>query len=163
MFYEKRSFRPAWAANRNSEQIARAALGLAHEQGLRDADYKLPKSVSAKPGAEAAQYDIVLTGAVLRYAHDVRVGRVRPIQVYEDVELPAANFDAAADLICNYDFRLIRSCEGSACCLMFLDRTKVHARRWCSMAVCGNRAKAEAYRARTARKRGRAGHGGCVS
>ncbi|MGO9268383.1 MAG: CGNR zinc finger domain-containing protein [Candidatus Binataceae bacterium] len=30
---------------------------------------------------------------------------------------------------------------------MFLDRTKAHARRWCSMAVCGNRAKA-AHRSR---------------
>ena len=39
----------------------------------------------------------------------------------------------------------------------FLDRTKGHARRWCSMAVCGNRAKAEAHRARTARKKVRAG------
>jgi predicted RNA-binding Zn ribbon-like protein len=57
---------------------------------------------------------------------------------------------AAADLICNQDFRLIRSCEGSACMLVFLDRTKAHARRWCSMAVCGNRAKAAAHRARRA-------------
>jgi predicted RNA-binding Zn ribbon-like protein len=71
--------------------------------------------------------------------------------------------DAAADLICNHDFQLIRSCEGSACCLMFLDRTKGHARRWCSMAVCGNRAKAEAHRRRSARKRGRVGHGRRVS
>jgi predicted RNA-binding Zn ribbon-like protein len=57
---------------------------------------------------------------------------------------------AAADLICNQDFRLIRSCVGSACMLVFLDRTKGHARRWCSMAVCGNRAKAAAHRARRA-------------
>jgi predicted RNA-binding Zn ribbon-like protein len=57
---------------------------------------------------------------------------------------------AAADLICNQDFRLIRACEGSACVLLFLDRTKAHARRWCSMAVCGNRAKAAAHRARKA-------------
>ena len=60
--------------------------------------------------------------------------------------------DAAADLICNHDFRLIRSCEGSACCLLFLDRTKGHGRGWCSMAVCGNRAKVEGHRARTAHK-----------
>lgn len=59
---------------------------------------------------------------------------------------------AAADLICNHDFRLIRSCEGSACILLFLDRTKAGARRWCSMAVCGNRAKAAAHRARRARR-----------
>ena len=56
--------------------------------------------------------------------------------------------EAAADLVCHQDFRLIRACEGSACTLLFLDRTKAHTRRWCSMAVCGNRAKAAAHRAR---------------
>jgi predicted RNA-binding Zn ribbon-like protein len=56
---------------------------------------------------------------------------------------------AIADFVCHADFRLVRACEGSACTLMFLDRTKAHARRWCSMAVCGNRAKAAAYRARS--------------
>jgi predicted RNA-binding Zn ribbon-like protein len=59
--------------------------------------------------------------------------------------------EAAAALICNRDFRLIRSCEGAVCTLVFLDRTKAHARRWCSMAVCGNRAKAAAHRAKRAR------------
>jgi predicted RNA-binding Zn ribbon-like protein len=57
--------------------------------------------------------------------------------------------EAIADLVCHVDFRLIRACEGSSCSLVFLDRTKAHARRWCSMAVCGNRAKVAAYRART--------------
>jgi predicted RNA-binding Zn ribbon-like protein len=56
--------------------------------------------------------------------------------------------DAAADLICHCDFRLIRGCEGSNCTLLFLDRTKAHSRRWCSMAVCGNRAKVAAHRAK---------------
>jgi predicted RNA-binding Zn ribbon-like protein len=55
---------------------------------------------------------------------------------------------AAADLICNEDFGLIRACDGHVCTLLFLDRTKSHARRWCSMAVCGNRAKAAAHRAK---------------
>ncbi|PNG25414.1 CGNR zinc finger domain-containing protein [Methylocella silvestris] len=56
---------------------------------------------------------------------------------------------AIADLLCNEDLNLLRRCEGGACSLMFIDRTKSHARRWCSMAVCGNRAKAAAHRART--------------
>jgi predicted RNA-binding Zn ribbon-like protein len=55
---------------------------------------------------------------------------------------------AVGDLVCDADFRLIRTCEGPTCTLMFYDRTKAHARRWCSMAVCGNRAKAVAHRAR---------------
>lgn len=56
--------------------------------------------------------------------------------------------DAAADLICRQDFRLVRACEGTACSLLFLDRTRARTRRWCSMAACGNRAKAAAFRTR---------------
>jgi predicted RNA-binding Zn ribbon-like protein len=61
--------------------------------------------------------------------------------------------EAIADLVCNEDFRLIRVCEGKGCILYFLDKTKAHARRWCSMALCGNRAKAAAHRARASRNR----------
>ena len=59
--------------------------------------------------------------------------------------------ETISDLICNADFRLVRRCEGDGCILVFYDRTKTHARRWCRMAVCGNRAKAAAHRARMAR------------
>lgn len=55
---------------------------------------------------------------------------------------------AAAHLICDGDFRYIRNCEGPTCTLYFLDVSKNHKRRWCSMEVCGNRAKAAAYRSR---------------
>ena len=56
--------------------------------------------------------------------------------------------EAMGDLVCHGDFRLVRACEGVGCTLLFYDRTKGHARRWCSMSVCGNRAKAAAHRAR---------------
>jgi predicted RNA-binding Zn ribbon-like protein len=80
----------------------------------------------------------------------LRLRRVRPWESPDELLHPVA--EAAADLVCSVDFRLIRACEGSVCSLLFLDRTKAHGRRWCSMAVCGNRAKAAAHRAR---KRGR--------
>lgn len=60
--------------------------------------------------------------------------------------LPVA--DAIGDLLTAEDFTLIRRCDGTGCSLVFLDRTKNHARRWCSIAWCGNRAKAAAHRAR---------------
>ena len=60
--------------------------------------------------------------------------------------LPIA--EAMSDLVCEKDFTLVRKCEGLTCTLWFLDVSKAHARRWCSMAVCGNRAKAAAHRAR---------------
>jgi predicted RNA-binding Zn ribbon-like protein len=37
--------------------------------------------------------------------------------------------------------------------LLFIDRTRGAARRWCSMAVCGNRAKQAAYRKRAQQAR----------
>jgi predicted RNA-binding Zn ribbon-like protein len=77
--------------------------------------------------------------------------RVRRWEDPEELLQPIVN--AAADLICNEDFRRVQSCEGAACCLIFLDRTKGLARRWCSMAVCGNRTKVEAHRLRVARKK----------
>jgi predicted RNA-binding Zn ribbon-like protein len=51
-----------------------------------------------------------------------------------------------ADLVCNEDFAQIKGCEGPVCTLLYLDRTRSHARRWCSMAVCGNRSKQAAHR-----------------
>jgi predicted RNA-binding Zn ribbon-like protein len=52
------------------------------------------------------------------------------------------------DLVCAEDFTYVKACEGPPCTLLFVDRTRGHVRRWCSMAVCGNRAKQAAYRER---------------
>lgn len=56
--------------------------------------------------------------------------------------------EAMARLVCEDDFTQVKACEGHACTLMFVDRTRAHSRRWCSMAVCGNRAKVHAHRSR---------------
>ncbi len=60
--------------------------------------------------------------------------------------LPLA--EAMGDFVCRADFRLVKNCEGPTCTLWFHDVSQNHTRRWCSMAVCGNRAKAAAHRAR---------------
>lgn len=54
--------------------------------------------------------------------------------------------EAAAALLAEVDFNLVRVCEHDECILWFLDRTKTHKRRWCSMALCGNRHKVAKYR-----------------
>lgn len=66
----------------------------------------------------------------------------------EPADLLAPVAESAADLLTNTDYGLIRRCANPACTLVFHDRTKNHHRRWCSMAVCGNRAKVTAHRAR---------------
>ena len=58
---------------------------------------------------------------------------------------------AMAELVCDEDFRRVKACEGHRCTLMFVDRTRGRARRWCSMSVCGNRAKQAAHRERASR------------
>jgi predicted RNA-binding Zn ribbon-like protein len=55
---------------------------------------------------------------------------------------------AAAELLAEGDFNLVRKCESAECSLMFYDRTKSHKRRWCSMALCGNRHKVAEFRKR---------------
>lgn len=65
----------------------------------------------------------------------------------ETLLLPIAK--AMADLVCKEDFSYVKACEGPACTLVFLDKTRGHARRWCSMAICGNRAKQAAHRSRS--------------
>ena len=53
-----------------------------------------------------------------------------------------------AMLVTEQDFTYVKACEGARCTLLFADHTRGHARRWCSMALCGNRAKVAAHRAR---------------
>jgi predicted RNA-binding Zn ribbon-like protein len=60
--------------------------------------------------------------------------------------LPIA--EAMARLVCEEDFTHVKACEGPRCTLLFADHTRGHARRWCSMALCGNRAKVAAHRKR---------------
>ncbi|MDR5878035.1 ABATE domain-containing protein [Caballeronia sp. LZ032] len=56
--------------------------------------------------------------------------------------------EALARLVCEEDFTYVKACKGPKCTLLFADHTHGHARQWCSMAICGNRAKAAAHRAR---------------
>ncbi|MEM5338237.1 CGNR zinc finger domain-containing protein [Paraburkholderia azotifigens] len=67
-------------------------------------------------------------------------------QSAESLLMPIA--EALAKLVCEQDFTHVKACEGPKCTLLFADHTRGHARRWCSMAICGNRAKVAAHRAR---------------
>ena len=57
--------------------------------------------------------------------------------------------ESLADLLASGQFEYVRQCEHPDCVLWFYDRTKSHRRRWCSMALCGNRHKAAEFRKRT--------------
>lgn len=57
--------------------------------------------------------------------------------------------EAVAQLLVEGNFALVKQCEHPDCILWFYDRTKAHKRRWCSMALCGNRYKAAQFRKRS--------------
>ncbi|RWD60598.1 MAG: hypothetical protein EOS36_20540 [Mesorhizobium sp.] len=71
---------------------------------------------------------------------------VRRWRTPESLLLPVG--EALAELVCTEDFSHVKACEGPACTLLFVDHTRGHRRRWCSMALCGNRAKQAAHRHR---------------
>lgn len=79
-------------------------------------------------------------------AGDVRLEQRFATDTAEQMLMPVAL--AAAELLANGNFDLVRTCESDDCVLHFYDRTKSHRRRWCSMATCGNRAKVQMFRSR---------------
>jgi predicted RNA-binding Zn ribbon-like protein len=72
--------------------------------------------------------------------------RTRRWRSAESLLLPIG--EALAQFVCEESFSDVKSCEGASCTLLFADHTRRRARRWCSMAICGNRAKQAAHRER---------------
>jgi predicted RNA-binding Zn ribbon-like protein len=60
--------------------------------------------------------------------------------------------EGLAKFACEEDFAAVKACKGQNCTLMFVDHSRRRARKWCSMAICGNRAKQVAHRNRLKKK-----------
>jgi len=59
---------------------------------------------------------------------------------------------SAANLLISPDLRFVRECAGGPCGWLFLDKSRNHRRRWCSMQYCGNRAKSRRHYQRRNKK-----------
>jgi predicted RNA-binding Zn ribbon-like protein len=86
-----------------------------------------------------------------RHGDALELQRMRRWRSPESLLLPVG--EAMAKFVCDEDFSDVKACEGQDCTLMFVDHTRGRARRWCSMAICGNRAKQAAHRNRLKAKR----------
>ncbi|RPI87587.1 MAG: hypothetical protein EHM41_04420 [Chloroflexi bacterium] len=53
---------------------------------------------------------------------------------------------SAAELLVSGNLGLLRVCDGDDCGWLFMDRSKNHSRRWCTMKDCGNVEKVRKYR-----------------
>lgn len=92
--------------------------------------------------AEALSYPKLVFGK----SRSLKIERVRRLDTPEQILSPVA--EAAADLLTTVDLDVVKRCEDGTCILWFYDQTKSHHRRWCSMAICGNRHKVATYRKR---------------
>jgi predicted RNA-binding Zn ribbon-like protein len=87
-----------------------------------------------------------LAAADQRSAGGLRLETLRRWRSPDALLLPIG--EALARFLSEEDFSYVKACEGPACTLLFADHTRGHVRRWCSMAICGNRAKQAAHRDR---------------
>ncbi|CAM5716649.1 CGNR zinc finger domain-containing protein [Niallia circulans] len=62
-----------------------------------------------------------------------------------DTMLPPILQSAVDLLVSKNDLERVKKCEGDSCGWLFFDTSRNRSRRWCSMADCGNRAKARRF------------------
>ena len=131
-------------------------------ESMRDFRERLRNDVIALEGggdprrSTLAELDRLLAAHPMRKRLRMKNGQAQaeswfPLDRPEDLYAPLA--DAAAKLFTDEDRSRIRKC--GTCILHFLDISKKGNRQWCSMQLCGNRAKVAAYAA--ARKKAEVG------
>lgn len=137
------------AGERHPDQ---AAATLRHALALREVLFRL--FVAAMRGQMAGAGDIEAFNAAL--ARTLAQARIAP-DVGGYVWSWASDDDdlngmlrpivrSAADLLTSAaEMRHVRACAGERCDWLFLDTSRNHSRRWCSMDDCGNRAKARRH------------------
>jgi predicted RNA-binding Zn ribbon-like protein len=126
-----------------------AKLNRARE--LREVIYRLVRAAMA--GQPPDHGDVTLLNAAARHAPlvpqlDPGARRFRWRAGSDSAALAVVARDAI-DLLASGQIQRVRECAAPDCSLLFVDESRPGARRWCSMARCGNRVKASAaYRRR---------------
>ncbi|MER6046508.1 CGNR zinc finger domain-containing protein [Streptomyces sp. NPDC001793] len=122
---------------------------LAQARILREAVYRSVQH--ARSGRECMPQDIeeiniwaVLPPAPLRLRRDGRA--TEPVGSESVAHAFASVARDAVDLLTGAELERIGECQGEACSVLFVDRSRTVRRRWCSMNHCGNKAKKKTYR-----------------
>jgi len=115
---------------------------------LRRIFFRLAAGDRLRP-SDLAALNATLRSATNHLEIQLRDGKPALQTMSERATPPFLIARAAAEFLSTADLSLVRQCEGQGCILFFYDTTRSHTRRWCSMAGCGNRAKAAAHYQRT--------------
>ena len=136
------------------KQPRQAAEALARAIAARESIYHLLLSIirgqQPQPG-DLAEFNLALKQAPERSRVSFEGGEYHwrpPDQGAEpdlDLVLWQALWSAADLLTSRRSLARVKLCEGDQCGWLFLDSSRNHSRRWCSMSDCGNRAKANRY------------------
>jgi len=98
----------------------------------------------ARQEVEDSLRESLSNATLVRDGDSLRWQSTRPVT---DLNLPFDRIRLAAhDLLISPELARVRNCE--RCSWLFIDRGRGKRRRWCSMAACGNRAKAARFYAR---------------
>ncbi|MFI7385899.1 CGNR zinc finger domain-containing protein [Streptomyces sp. NPDC049813] len=92
----------------------------------------------------------LLARAPLRVAVDDHDGSAALVPLTADAPLPTRIAAAIAEATTQGTWTRLKACEAEDCLWAFYDRSPAGRGRWCSMSVCGARAKMRRYRARQA-------------
>ena len=120
---------------RRVREALREALLVHHGEGAHD-DEALAR-LNAEAGAVPLALELDSDG----------VARLRPGGQGLDAALGRL-FAIVARASAEGTFTRLKVCPADTCLVAFYDRSRNGSRTWCSMAVCGNRAKARSYRTR---------------
>ena len=139
-------------AARGHERAQRAEGALTEARDLRaamDAVFR-PLASGGTPPRHALSHLVQRAGAAVERARLARAnGGFLLAWDGDHLERPLWPLAAAAlDLVRSGPIDRLKACEG--CPWLFLDTSRNHSRRWCSMDDCGSRSKLRSYRARRA-------------
>lgn len=135
-------------SNRHPEE---AVAALVRAAALREALYRLLLCVIR--GQTPAEADLAILNQTLAEApvrtqiipHDDHYHWHLPYEVTSLDHILWRLAWSAGDLLTSAQLAQVKVCEGDECGWVFLDTSRNQARRWCSMADCGNRAKANRF------------------
>ncbi|MEV4007289.1 CGNR zinc finger domain-containing protein [Actinomadura sp. NPDC049753] len=120
-------------------------IAVALREGLREA-------MEAHHGSNEADIPDDLEDVLAALPLRVTLAGPRPALVPLDPSGAAAGVAriaaAVMDSVAAGTWPRLKTCQVDTCRWAFLDTSKNRSRSWCSMKVCGNRAKTRAYRAR---------------
>ncbi|MDQ0227277.1 CGNR zinc finger domain-containing protein [Metabacillus niabensis] len=119
---------------------------------MREVMYRIFKSISKGTSPHSLDLERLNDSVsqfyqTLRLIHEKDHYTLKFIHTEEnlDIMLPPILQSAVDLVVSKNDLERVKQCEGDSCGWLFFDTSRNRSRRWCSMADCGNRAKARRF------------------